>query len=149
MDLLFFNYRKDTSLSFAGCNWNILNNPLYEKMIDTTALGNLLGNKTQPEKVIEDMLKPEFINMKTDLSMSQIRALQKADWFIETFTSYNDEMGIIENKKNPILRLKKNLDMFKELMVSYNRLSRIESIDGIKSMPHPVVTDTGKVTGNK
>ena len=88
----------------------------------------LQGNQQKSAvDVLDTLLDPKNITMKTDLNMTQIKILCQLKWYsLLKDPSYKD--------KSPTELLDLVMTYFLELMVSLKRKSREESIKGIAEM---------------
>ena len=78
-----------------------------------------------PVDVLNSLINPENIAMKTDLNISQIRVLTRAHYVMHRLKN---------PKEDPMESLEVTLDYYKQLMVSLKRKSREEVIKGLSDM---------------
>lgn len=86
-----------------------------------------LGGQKSPIDVLNTLLDSVDIELKTDLSLDQIKVLVIVRWFSELSKEENKE-------KNPYTILDDVLLYYLKLMCSLDRKSRTEIIEGIKDL---------------
>lgn len=87
------------------------------------------GSQASPTDILNNLLDSKDIELKTHLTINQIKGMVKLDWF--------------EAVMNPENAGKDPFELFQQVihekmlkyMVSFNRMSRSESIDGVKHIP--------------
>lgn len=87
-------------------------------------LGELLGSKKDPMEVLTDLLEKENIELKTHLTIEQIKVLIQLKWHSLIYKKENLD-------KDPMELLTEVLDYYLQLKVSLNREGRKEIIKGI------------------
>lgn len=88
---------------------------------------NMMGGEGQrtPVDILDSLLDPKNIELKTDLNITQIKVLTQIDWYKRLANPDNKD-------KHPLELLAETLTYYMSLMASLKRKSREESIEGIK-----------------
>lgn len=91
---------------------------------------NLFGGQdsSSPIDVLNSLISPDNVAMKTDLNMTQIKILVRLKWFSERRKPEN------KNKDPMETFTEKVIPYYLELMVSLKRKSREEIIKGISEL---------------
>lgn len=95
-----------------------------------------------PIDVLIELLDKKNVEMKTDLNISQIKILFQVKWFTEILKEDNKD-------KDPFTIFSDVIDYFLQLMVSYKRQSRKESIKGISEVKRELLDSFMPIGGLK
>lgn len=112
---------------------------------------NLFGsNQMTGVDLLNNLLDPKDITMKTDLNMTQIGVLFKISLYYnlkKVLSDLNDEKIPKEDKYTVSLAMKDSTNYFMQLMVSLKRLSRKESVDGVSNLQPQMMQTENAIAG--